>query len=412
MSALEIAQAAIAAIDLEARVRESLREVSWNAPARVVAVGKAAPAMTRGALSVAPDDVHAVVVTADGTDARGLDRDPRVRLLRAAHPIPDPRSVLAAEALLTEAQGARTCVALISGGASALACAPADGLSLADKQALVAALLDAGAPITDVNVVRRHLSRIKGGGLVRAAAAARGSVLTRIVSDVLVESPGGEVVAGAPHDIGSGPASLDPTTVEDARAALARWVPDWLPRVTNLLVDTMPNLRRMGGIDERIVASPLDLVAAAAAAARTRGLGVEIAPPSLAPVDELAAWYVARASTLAPGSVVVRVAEPSVALPPVRGRGGRAGRLALGAWAGGLPDDVELACLSSDGVDGSSGAAGAVVSGALTGSALARAHDALARFDDAAFLSSAGRAVVGAPSGSNLLDLHVLARVR
>lgn len=405
MSALSIAKAAVVAIDLEERVRASLGDVSWRGDPVILAIGKAAPAMARGALAIAPHGARAIVVTADGTDARGLDRDPRVRVLRASHPIPDARSIVAAEALLESAAGAGTCVALVSGGASSLVCAPARGLSFDDKRGVIAALLDAGAPIADVNTVRRHLSRIKGGGLARACRR----VYTRIVSDVLVASPDGQVLEGAPHDIGSGPASPDPTSIDDARRVLERWAPAWVSRVGDLLVEggSVPGL-----VDQRVVASPIDLVATAASLAREQGWSVEIAEPSLAPVDALAISYAERAKTLARGQMLLRVAEPSVALPEARGLGGRAGRLALSTWTRGLADDVELACVSSDGVDGSSGAAGAVVSGTLAGDALARAHEALARFDDGPFLASTGRAIPGAPTGSNLLDLHVLCRAR
>lgn len=371
----------------------------------LLAVGKAAPAMARGALAAVPADldVRAVVVTADGTDARGLDADPRVRFLRAAHPIPDQRSLDAAEALLSAASRATNALALVSGGASALACAPVEGLSFADKRALMAALLDAGAPIADVNLVRRHLSRIKGGGLARAGAR----VVTRIVSDVLVTS-NGIVTEGLPHDIGSGPASHDPTTAAEALAALSRWAPDWTARVGHLLVEA----RTANVVDERIVASPRELADAAAQVCHARGYDVTVAPPSLATVDAQAEEYVAQAHDLAPGSVWLRVAEPSVTLPPRRGHGGRAGRLALAVWAAGLPADVELACVSSDGVDGSSGAAGAAVSSALAGEARREALEALARFDDGPFLTRAGRSLPAAPSGNNLLDLHVLLRRR
>lgn len=400
MSALSIGRDAIAAIDLEARVARSLSHVPLDGCV-LVAVGKAAPAMARGALSIMAASTQACVVTADGTDARGLDHEPRVTFLRAAHPIPDARSVVAAEALLSKARGAPGIVALISGGASSLACAPAEGLSLADKQAVVAAMLDAGAPIREVNLVRRHLSRFKGGGLARMSP----HVHTRIVSDVLVERDG-LVVPGAPHDIGSGPASDDPTTAAEARAALFRFAPGLVALVAGAWIEGRAVVE-----DEAIVAGPDDLADQAARIARNENAYVTVLPPSLGTVEELAHDWVQRARTMRPSEVILRVAEPSVALPVTRGRGGRAGRLALSAWALGLPDDVELACLASDGSDGSSGSAGAVVRGALAGERLARAHRALDAYDDAPFLDAEGASIRGAPSGTNLLDLHVLRRV-
>ncbi|HKR24046.1 MAG TPA: DUF4147 domain-containing protein, partial [Allosphingosinicella sp.] len=124
------------------------------------------------------------------------------------HPIPDEAGMAAAEALLrlaAEAEPPDRVIALLSGGASALACLPGDGLALAEKQALTAALLRSGAPIGEVNCVRRHLSRIKGGRLH--------ADLTLAISDVANDRP---------EDIGSGPTVADPTTIAHAKAILAR----------------------------------------------------------------------------------------------------------------------------------------------------------------------------------------------
>jgi len=145
-----------------------------------------------------------------------------------------------------------------------------------------------------------------------------------------------------------------------------------------------------------IVARPTDLV---------RGFE-HVLPPSLGSVETLAEEYVTLARTMPRGALYLRVAEPSVVLPAIRGKGGRCGRLALLAWNAGLPDDVELACVASDGVDGSSGTAGACV----RGRAPSGADRALDAFDDAPFLAAHGMSVAGQPSGTNLLDVHVLLR--
>lgn len=383
---VRLAERAIAAVDVAARVDRALSDV--DTCDALVAIGKAAPLMAEAALRrLSP--ARTCIVTSPGTDARGLS------VIRGAHPSPDDSSVAAGEAALACAREATSLVALISGGASALACAPR--VPLAIKRGVADDLLAAGAPVTEVNVVRRHLSHLKGGGLAKLA---RGVVRTLIVSDV---------IDGAAWDIGSGPATPDPTTVEQARAVIARWAPAWLERVAPHLETTFPaDAPDAARVRSTIVASPTDLAAAAADIARAAGLVVQVLPPSLASVDELAAEYVARAHAMQPGQAFVRVAEPSVALPPpwARGRGGRCGRLALLAWAQGLPSDATLACVASDGVDGSSGAAGAVVRGL----APARADEALAAFDDATFLARYGAQIEGAPTGTNLLDLHLLVR--
>jgi glycerate 2-kinase len=373
---LAIAREAIASIDLGARVRSAVADI--REAVVVVAVGKAAPAMARAAID-ALNVTRAVIVAPDGTDALGLD------VLRASHPIPDERSVLAAEALLDAARGAPLLLALISGGASSLACAPAEGITLAEKQAVVRAMLESGAAITDVNRVRRHLSRIKGGRL--AAVAQRTMVLA--VSDV---------IGGAASDIGSGPASRAPDDLEAARAALLRFAPEHA-RLAQRMTPS-PHVESTS----RIIAEPSDLAEAAAARARARGYAATILGASLGSADSVASEYVAFAKTLTARSAIIRVAEPSVALPREHGRGGRAGRVALTVWNDGLPDDIALACIASDGVDGSSGSAGAVISGKID------ARDALARYDDAPFLRAHGAAVDLGPTGQNLCDLHILLR--
>ena len=409
--AAAIAREAVLSLDPRTLVRDALPALPPpRARVTAIAIGKAAPAMMRGALDRWPGRIaRAIVVTTDGTSADFDDAPLAVEVLRGAHPLPDARSVLAAETVLAAAAGGSSsdvCLALVSGGASSLASAPVGGVSSDELRALVAEMLAAGAPIADVNVVRRHLSRIHGGGLARAALPGR--TLAMILSDVLVDTPAG-VVPGAPHDVGSGPAIADPTTVDQARAALTRWAPRHLvgvePRWTTPLASTHPDARRARA---RIVASPLDLALAAASRATAAGHRVRTLGPSLDPIERLADEYVALAATLAPGDVCVRVAEPSVRLPVAPGRGGRAGRLALMTWCRGLPADVALVCLASDGVDGSSGSAG----GSVSGSAPSGATQALEAFDDGPFLAAHDASLSLGPTGRNLLDVHVLLRAR
>jgi glycerate 2-kinase len=358
---------------IEAVVRESLAAIDQQIESAlertsrrvVLAIGKAAPRMAR---AIGRGDV---IVTTDHTDALGCD------VIRAAHPIPDERSVHAAAALLDAARG-NDVIALVSGGASSLACAPATGVSLDEKRHIARVLLESGAPITDVNLVRRHLSRIKGGGLAAVARSTRAF----IVSDV---------IGGSATDVGSGPASAAPDDVDDARAVLSRH------GLASFAARMVPSPRV--NATSTIIARPEDLAEAAAAALRARGYAVTILPPTLAAADDVAREYL---RPLSPCTALVRVAEPSVTLPPHHGRGGRAGRVALLAWTAGLAPGVTLACVASDGVDGSSGAAGAIVRGKIDGA------DALAAYDDASFLRAHGAAIDLGPTGHNLCDLHVL----
>jgi hydroxypyruvate reductase len=370
-----------------------------RARVRVIAAGKAAVAMTAGALARWPDRIEgALVVTVPPLpDPADLGHDPRIEIRAAAHPVPDARSVNAAEEALRRAASLGTpdlLLALISGGASALLCAPPEGMSLAEKQALVAALLDRGVPIREVNLVRRHLSRIKGGRLALSAAPAR--VLTLMLSDV---------IGGEPHDVGSGPTVPDPTDVRAAREVLAR---AGIAEPPGLSESLGPGLVRTRA---RILAEPMTLARAVATELGRRGIAAVVDAPDEGDALAVVERRLARAAALGPGEAVVIACEPTLRLPAARGQGGRAGFVALAAMRR-LPPGVVLLCAASDGVDGSSGAAGAIVSRGdgerIDGAAIDRA---LAGFDDASVHRFLGTHLPGGPSGQNLADVHVVARL-
>lgn len=412
-----LARAAIASVDVFARTFSALPRLP---PARarvvVVAIGKAAPTMARAAIDRwGPRIARMLVITTDGTSTAPLDGivppPEGLDVMFAPHPLPDARSVVAAEAALSAVAGQAKDLALVlvSGGASPLVCAPVSGMTLDDERALLVDLHASGAPITAINLVRRHLSRIRGGGLARAALPGR--TLTLVVSDVLVSSRAGHVEGARPIDVGSGPGTPDDTTIDDARAALRRFAPRRAEQLEPLLQTAFPAAHLDAHrTRSRIVASPFELADAARAAVEAAGYATRVVPPSLDDVDTVARETLELARGLSAGSACVRVAEPAVVLPDParRGRGGRAGRLALTVWSQGLPDDVAFACLASDGVDGSGGGAGAVVSGV----APPGAERALEAFDDAPFLAQHGALVAARPTGTNLLDVHVLLRRR
>ena len=181
----------------------------------VLAAGKAAGSMTEAAEAAYADSPPGRL-TGIAVARQGYGRPTRViPMVEAGHPIPNAAGLEAAERALALADGAERddlVLVLLSGGASANWIAPVEGLSLADKQAVTRALLRSGANIGEINTVRKHLSRIKGGRLARRAAPAR--VITLAISDV----PGDD-----PAVIGSGPTVPDPTTLADARAIVARF---------------------------------------------------------------------------------------------------------------------------------------------------------------------------------------------
>jgi glycerate-2-kinase len=385
---------AVASVDVEARVRAAMPRAPRGVRAgAIVAIGKAAPAMARGALAEADGRfARALVIAPDGTEAR-LE-DARVELLRSAHPDPDERSVAAARRALEVVHGADYVVALVSGGASALACMPR-GVTLARYVRVVRALLLGGATVREVNLVRRHLCAIKGGGL---ASAAGGPVVTLLVSDVI----GGEAC-----DVGSGPTVPDPTTPAQARAVLARYAPHLAkPPLRRTLAPRAAAARRLRS---RFVARPEDLARALARELGRTFARVRVLAPSLAPAHDLAREYAARARTLRPGEALVRAAEPTLHVDVAHpGPGGRCTHLAA-LVAAELPPGVAFLAGASDGVDGASGTAGAVVDASLDRRGLA---PALAAFATGPLLAALGVALPARPTGTNLADVHVLARAR
>lgn len=404
---------ALGELDLAARVEEALDPADKESPqARVVAIGKAAPAMAAGAIARWGAQIEqCLVIAPDGTALSAARKaasragiGDRLVVLRAAHPVPDARSVRAAAAALAAVSSTapRRIVVLVSGGASALVCAPADGITLTTKRAITAALLGSGSSVQELNVVRKHLSRIKGGGLARAAGA--NGILTLIASDV---------IAGSPADVGSGPSVPDSSTVTEARGVLRRFAPAFASVALVPTFAPSPSAKRR--LRAKVIASPEMLALAVAQLLRERGLVVRVLTPSQASVEALAAEYLARARR-GPG-VFVRVAEPSLAVPTGAGRAGRGGRSTHLATLVGRAlsplRSVTFAAFASDGVDGRSSTGGAVVDEHFATRVEARlgpkALDrALARFDTGSLHRAAGTALPGHPTGHNLADIHVL----
>jgi hydroxypyruvate reductase len=378
----QIARHAIDACDGGALVAQALAGPHWRY-AWVWAVGKAAAAMAHefgGALVV----------------------DTRV----AAHPIPDERSVEAAERLLEEARAVpehERALLLLSGGASSLVAAPVAELTLAELQEATRMLLRSGAPIREINVVRRHLTRLGGGKL---AAACAGAIDVFAISDVAGDDPA---------TIGSGPASPDPASRAEA-IAIARRLQ--LPAAAlRALERGGENPRaddpRFARASYHVLASPETLRDEAARAVHAAGLSPRVRAELVAgDVEDFAVELHEVAATLAHGECFVAVGEPTV---HVRGAGvgGRAQHLALTLSAPLAGRDLALVAVGSDGRDGPTDAAGAFVDG-RTLAACARAGidvaDALARCDSHRALAAVGATVAAWPTGTNLTDLYLLGR--
>ncbi|HEY8144200.1 MAG TPA: DUF4147 domain-containing protein [Kofleriaceae bacterium] len=367
----------------------------------LLATGKAAIGMAAGAESALGDRITARVVVAPRV------AEPREGFLESAHPVPDQRSEAAGRSLLAAAAAARPgqeILALISGGGSALSAVPAEGLTLADKAQAIARLEAAGTPIAYLNCVRRHLSALKGG---RLALVSPVSVTTLVVSDVI-----GDRLA----EIASGPTVPDPTSFADACAVVERWsawhgIP---PAVRAHLEAGLAGERREGLADgERpgdraILILGLDaLVGAAVDAALARKLDVQVIDRRVeGEVTEVARNLASELGRR--GAVVIAGGEPTVVLPDGAGVGGRAHQLALLLAHEVRGTDTVVLVAGSDGMDGNTGAAGAVVDGATWDAISARGLDPaahLARCDAGSALAAVGAQILTGPTGVNHCDL-------
>ncbi|AKU92777.1 glycerate kinase type-2 family protein [Vulgatibacter incomptus] len=412
---IEIFEAAVASLAGDLLVREAIARHRESLPAdprsiAVIALGKAAGPMARGALD-ALGPLAGIVAGPPGTRVPGA-----FEVVEGDHPVPGPRSIRAGIRLLAFARQLhreQTALVLLSGGASALAEALPSSLSLLDLARTNRLLLGAGAPIDEINVIRKHLSRTKGGRLAAASEAGRIELLA--ISDVSGDDPA---------VIGSGPFSPDPSTYEDAREIVRRrGIEDELPEAVKAILeaaeDESPKPRNpiFNRLHTRILAGPARLAEVAMAEAARRGFEAEAWPGFVdGDVEDVAARYLAWLDG-AKGKrrLLVASAEPTVTLPAHPGRGGRSQQLALlMATALGRRPDLRVTFLAAgtDGRDGVSDHAGAVVDSDTARRAQAAGFDldeALAWAASEAACDAVGAALPCFDSPTNLADLHLLA---
>lgn len=351
----------------------------------LLAVGKAALPMAAAVEAGWPGPLSGVAVAPHGS-LGSLDR---IEVKHADHPIPYSGSFLAAErlmALAAEAGDSDLVLVLLSGGASALACLPGEGLGLQAKGELTEKLIRSGAAIGEINCVRRHLSRFKGGRLALAAAPAR--IVTLAISDVLGDSP---------QDIGSGPTVADPTTLDEAQAILDRYGIDSPERGWSETPVRVPGIYR-------IVARGSDALAAAAAEAERLGYEVRLLECE-GEAREIGREHAALALAAPPGTAFVSGGELTVT---VRGDGiggpNQEYALAAALALAGRPE-IEGLAADTDGIDGYSYAAGAFFGG---GGGLAGAESALDDNDSTLWFARRGGLFVTRPTGTNVNDLRII----
>ena len=394
-----------------------------RAPARVVVVGagKAAASMALAVERAWPDaTLDGLVITRYGHGAPTK----RIRVVEAGHPVPDTAGEAAARDILQIAsrlQPGDLMLALISGGGSSLLSLPVPDVSMADLKAVTAALLSSGAPIGEMNVVRKHLSQIQGGHLAATAAARGARVLALIISDV---------TGDAPSDVASGPCAPDPSTYNDALAVLHRWgvqapvaVEQWLQRGARGEVAETPKPQNplFAVVENRLIATARRSLQAAAAVFQSNGIDAvllgdtvtgearEVAKVFAALVREIRAHKNPFAAPVA----LISGGECTVTLPAsAHGRGGRCTEflLSLAVELDGMPDVYALAA-DTDGIDGTQDNAGAWMEPSLLDDAAGRsasARSALDLHDSYGFFAAAGTLLITGPTRTNVNDYRVI----
>ena len=412
-----IFQAALSAADPAGAVERHLRRRDFSRfrDIYVVGAGKAGASMAQAAERVLGRRIAAGLLNVKYGHTAKLRR---IELNECGHPVPDENGVAGAERIARIAAGAGKddlVICLISGGASALMPLPAEGITLEEKQATTRLLLASGANIHEINAIRKHISRIKGGQLARLASPAR--VESLMLSDVIGDNL---------DVIGSGPTAPDVSTFADVMEILDRYgIRERVPAPVRERIEQgergavpetpKPDAAVFARVRNTIVGS--SRLALAAAAARARSLGYRtlvLSSEIQGEAREIARMHAAIASEIArtgrpikPPACVITGGETTVTLRG-DGLGGRAQEFALAAALdiAGL-ENVVVFCAGTDGSDGPTNAAGAVADGQT----LPRKPDArsyLNRNDSYHYFESLNDLVITGPTNTNVMDVCIM----
>ena len=394
----------------------------WCEQARrifIVSAGKASIPMTRELVRRCGAKLaRTVAATSADPAAEGVHDHEDFTIVRGGHPIPDADSIRAAQHALEIAAAAAAgdlLIVALSGGASAIAALPSTGIGLADKIAVTSALMRAGAPIRELNTVRKHLSAIKGGRLAAAVHGAR--VLTLVLSDVI----GNDLAT-----IGSGPTVADPTTFAEAVAILKRrkvWgrapepVRDLLERgVAGEIEETIkPGDPRLENAATVIIGDNGTAVDGAEREAVALGYRVHHWNGFSGEAEAAGRAAAAALTKFDSRSCIIAGGEPVVTLHGT-GRGGRAqhcalaGAIEMAQQGRRLPPDTVLLVAGTDGIDGPTDAAGAFADSETVARARAAGLDpqrALAQNDSHTFFRALDDLLITGPTGTNVADLLI-----
>jgi glycerate 2-kinase len=430
--AKRIFAAGVAAVDPAAAVQRAVRrqddtlrvqDVAYDlrryAHVYVVGGGKAGATMTQGLEAILGDWLSGGTVT---VKYGHLAPVARVTMHEAGHPIPDAAGVQGAEAIMQIARQADTddlVFCLLSGGASALLPAPSAGISLEEKQHVTSLLLECGASIDEINVVRKHISRLKGGHLARLVAPA--TLITLVLSDVV----------GDPlHAIASGPTVPDPSTYQDGLDIVSRYnLLERLPvsvrqHLKDGLAGALPETPKAGEAvfdhcQTVIIGNNRLALQTARESARALGYATLILSSCIqGETRDIARMHAAIAREmcqsglpLAPPACVISGGETTVTIR-ADGKGGRNQEFVLAA-ALDIADLESVVVLSggTDGTDGPTDAAGAVADGETVARARAlglEPESFLRRNDSYPFFAALDDLLITGPTGTNVMDIHLL----
>ena len=400
---LDIFKAGLAAVEGRAVVARYLAQHPVAGACSLVALGKAAGAMALGALeSLGEGVIDGLVISKPGHLPRELFNHPQLTLIEGGHPLPDRSSLEAGAALLdflSHLPPERALLFLISGGTSSLVEVLRPGVGLADLQRVNRWLLGSGLPIEKMNRIRKSLSAIKGGGLLRYVGGR--SVTGLFISDVRWDDPAvigsGLLAAG-----GEAQESADPGNL-----------PDWLLELMAAGKPERPTATPQPVL--QVVATLRDAREGAAQAARALGYETMVSHAFInAGAENVGRRLALELLDSRPG-VYIWGGEPSVRLPRQPGRGGRNQHLALSvASVIDGTDDILFLSAGTDGTDGPGEEAGALVDGATLMRARRHGFDAdhtLALADSGSLLAASGDLICTGPTGTNVMDLMIGLRI-
>ena len=405
-TALKIAEKAIASVMPEEALSRVLSEYSWPEKVILVAVGKAAWRMARQSLEQIPSIEKGIVLTKYGHSSGPL---PPLKILEAGHPVPDESSFAGTRDILEMVKGldsSHTILFLLSGGGSALFEKPLSGITLEEFNDMTRRLLECGASIVEINTLRKRLSSVKGGRFAQYVQPAR--VVSVILSDVL---------GNRTDSIASGPACPDETTGRDVKRILEKYELTFSSRIMEYLDKETP--KELSNVTTYVIGSVEILCEEALKEAAKQGFQGKIITTSLDCEAREAGAFIAsiareEAGRKKPGDPPLALIFGGETVVHVRGKGlgGRNQELALSSASGisGLENVVVLS-IGSDGTDGPTDAAGAVVDGSTLKRLQDRGldiHRILNENDSYHALEALDELIKTGPTGTNVNDLTLL----